>query len=191
MGLTEIVESIQIKYASLSTDCINELIGQLQIRSFAKNEIFVKEGQFSKKAYFIITGSARAYYYKNDKDVTDWFAFESEFICPIVSFFSDKPSPHYIQALEDSTLVEISKEAIDKLAKTHCELESLMKAIVTETMLKQQKRISSILFYSAEDKYKQLLEEYPTILSRIPLTHIASHLGMTLETLSRVRKVQN
>lgn len=190
MSLIEKIEKIQQKYATLSTECINELIGQLKIRSFKKNEIFVKEGQFSKKAYFIITGSARAYYYKDDKDVTDWFAFESEFICPIVSLFSNKPSPHYLQTLEDSTLAEISKETLDELTKTHRELEKLMCAIITETMLKQQKRISSILFYSAEDKYKQLLQEYPNILSRIALTHIASHLGMTLETLSRVRKLQ-
>lgn len=189
MGLIETLENIQLKYTSLSTDCISDLIGHLQIRTYEKNEIFVKEGQYSKKAYFIISGSARAYYYKNDKDVTDWFAFENEFICPIVSLFSDRPSPHYIQALECSTLGEISKETIDGLSKTHLELEKLIRVIVTETMLKQQKRISSILFYSAEDKYKQLLQEYPDILNRIPLTHIASHLGMTLETLSRVRKL--
>jgi len=190
MNLSEIFKSIQIKYTSLSDNCIKDLLNELKIISFAKNEIFVKEGQFSKKAYFVIAGSARAYYYKNDKDITDWFAFEGDFICPIVSFFSNKPSPHYLQAIEDSTLAEISKEKFDELTKTHLELQRLINAIVTETMLKQQKRISSILFYSAEEKYRQLLQEYPNILNRTPLKHIASHLGMTLETLSRVRKIQ-
>jgi len=188
MSLIELIGRIQLKYTSLSPDFIKELTDKLKIRSFNKNEIIVKEGQFSKKVFFIIEGSARAYYYKNDKDVTDWFAFENDIICPIVSFFSDKPSPHYIQVLEASTLAEISKEAIDELAEAYLEVERLITAILTETVLKQQRRISSILFYSAEDKYNKLLLDYPNILNRIPLTHFASHLGMSLETLSRVRK---
>ena len=92
-----------------------------------------------------------------------------------------------MQAIEDTTVAEISKENIDKLSKIHPDLETFVKSIVVDTMLKQQKRISSILFNSAEEKYKQMQAEFQECLPRIPLTHVASFLGMTLETLSRVR----
>ncbi len=188
MNLQKILQSIQSRYTSLPDDCIEALLTNLTIHTHPKNEILVKEGQYSKKVFFLIEGTARAYYYKNEKDISDWFAFEEEFISPIVSFFSDKPSAHYIQVLENSIVGEISHETVEQLSKKYHAFEKLMRIVVTETMLRQQRRISSILFHSAQEKYAQLLVEYPNILEKIPLTHIASHLGMTLETLSRVRR---
>ena len=188
MNLKEIVVNIQSKYSSLPTECIEELLTQLNIKTFSKNETLVREGQYGKKVYFIINGAARAYYYTNEKDVSDWFAFSNEFICPIVSFFSEKPSPHYIQVLQDSLVAEVTQETVNRLSEKYHEFDKLIRLIVTEVMLRQQKRISSILFYSAKEKYDQLTKEYPKIIDQVPLKHIASHLGMTIETLSRVRK---
>ena len=190
MELNEVFNEIQRKYSSLSPDCVQELLGQINPRSCKKNEIIVSEGQHAQTVYFIITGCARAYYLKDGKDISDWFASKNEFICPIVSFFGDKPSPHFIQTLEDSLLIEITKATTDELSNKFHEFERLMRLVVTETMLRQQQRISSILFHSAEEKYTQLIKKYPEIVQKIPLTHIASHLGMTLETLSRVRKLK-
>ena len=98
------------------------------------------------------------------------------------------PSPHYIEVLEDSVLAEISRAEFDRLSDKYREFERLTKNIITKTMLQHQARIASMQFYSAEQKYNNLLSIYPTITQRIPLTHIASYIGITLETLSRIRK---
>ena len=122
------------------------------------------------------------------KDVTDWFAFENELICPIVSFFSEKKSPHYIQVLQNSIVVELKKETVDILSKKYHQFNTIFQKELTETLLRQQNRISSILFYTAENKYRRFIAAYPNVVDRIPVKHLASHLGMTLETLSRIRK---
>lgn len=187
MSLQEIINVINKEYTPLSQECQQEFINNAKLLSVPRGEILVKEGQHSSKAYFIVRGCARAFYLKNGKDVSDWFAFENDFISAIVSFFGDKPSPHYIEILEDSLLIEISKEDIEELATKYRDFESLIRIVVTKTMLGQQERIAAILFQTAEQKYDNLLKIYPNITQKIPLTHIASYLGITLETLSRIR----
>lgn len=108
-------------------------------------------------------------------------------MAPIVSFFSDKPSPHYVEFIEDSTVLEFSKDSIDKLTSKHHDFERFISRVVTETMLGLCERLYTIQFNKADERYTHLLQIYPNITNRIPLTHIASYLGITLETLSRIR----
>ena len=186
----EVLNKIEQDYTPLSTACKKDLSDHLAYSVIKKGEIVVNEGQFSDKAYFIVEGCSRAFYLKDGKDISDWFAFENEFMASIVSFFQNEPSPHYIEFIEDSLVVEFSKSAIEKLSNKHHDFEKLISKVVTKTMLGLRARLSSILFNNAEEKYNQMLLIRPDITNRIPLTHIASYLGITLETLSRIRKPQ-
>lgn len=190
MESRNLMDQIGKSYVPLSSTTQQELLENLTLRTIEKGEVVVREGQYARKAFYIVKGCARAYYLKSGKDVSDWFAFENEFISPIVSFFGNQPSPHCIEFVEDSIVFEISKTSIDELAQKHHDLERLNREVVTQTMLRQQERIASILFYTAQKRYEQLLTIRPDIIQRVPLTHIASYLGMTLETLSRVRNAK-
>tara|TARA_R110002049_G_scaffold306970_1_gene506284 strand:- start:652 stop:1233 length:582 start_codon:yes stop_codon:yes gene_type:complete len=187
MNVENILNAIGETYAPLSEECRQELISYSKLSTFKKGEIVAKEGQFSKKAYLIVEGCARAYYIKDGKDISDWFTFENQFMAPIVSFFSEKPSPHYVEFVEDSTVLEFSKEIMDTLTDKHHDFERFISRVVTETMLGLCERLYTVQFNKAEERYKHLLSIYPQITNRIPLTHIASYLGITLETLSRIR----
>lgn len=191
MNKEKAIQIISEVYSPLSADCQLELANSAKILSLKKETILVKEGQHSDKTFFIIEGGARAYYLKDGKDISDWFAFENEFISSINSFFLKIPSPHYIEVLEDTILAEISRATVDDLSDKYHEFERLTKIIVTKTMLQQQEKMASIQFYSAEQKYNNLLAIHPTITQRVSLTHIASYIGITLETLSRIRKPKN
>ena len=114
-----------------------------------------------------------------------------DFINSINSFHLNIPSPHYIDLLETSTIVEVSRDAISMLTEKHHCFEKLGRIAVTKTMLQLQQRIASIQFESALQKYESLLTMRPDITQRVPLTHIASYLGITLETLSRIRNPKN
>lgn len=191
MNSEHILNSLGEIYSPLSIECQQEFINHFKFLSPNKGEIVVREGQFSDKAYLIVQGCARAYYLKDGKDVSDWFAFEDEFMSSIVSFFCKEPSPHYIEFVEDSLVIEVSRDAIDHLSDKYHDFERFISKVVTKTMLGLRERISSILFNKAEERYKQLIQIRPDITNRIPLTHIASYLGITLETLSRIRNPKN
>ncbi len=187
MNKTEIIESITENYFKLSTDCMTDLAAHSNVLNLEKGTQIVREGAYSDKVFYIASGSARAYYIKDGKDISDWFAFENNFICSINSFFLDIPSPHYIETIESCILLEIQREDVNKLSDQYLDFDRLGKQIVTQTMLQLQQRIVDFQFETALKSYENLLKIRPDITQRIPLTHIASYLGITLETLSRIR----
>lgn len=191
MHIDQIIENIELHYLKLSNECKNELKKLSKILTSDKETKLVKEGQLADKTYFIVQGSARAFYIKDSKEITDWFAFENDFICSINSFFLNIPSPHFIEVLEPSTFLEISRENANFLSDKYKEFDRLGKVVVTKTMLQLQQRIVSIQFETAQQKYENILRIRPDITQRLSLTHIASYLGITLETLSRIRNPKN
>lgn len=187
----EIINQISEAYSKLSFECQQKLFHSSNVLILPKGEILVREGQYSDKTFFIFNGCARAYYLKDGKDISDWFAFDNDFISSINSFFLNIPSPHFIELLEDSILLEISRIDVERLSDEYNDFERLSKIVVTKTMLQLQERITSMQFHSAEQKYNNILSIRPDIVQRIPLTHIASYIGITLETLSRIRNIKN
>jgi CRP-like cAMP-binding protein len=191
MNIEQILENIETHFSSLTNECKGDLKKVSKILTLSKETKIVKEGQFADKTYFIAEGSARAFYIKDGRDITDWFAFENDFISSINSFFLNIPSPHFIEVLQPSTLLEISRENVILLSNKYNEFDRLGKVIVTKTMLQLQQRIVSIQFETAQQKYENILKIRPDITQRVALTHIASYLGITLETLSRIRNPKN
>ncbi|WP_066759793.1 Crp/Fnr family transcriptional regulator [Crocinitomix algicola] len=187
MNLEEILDKIEQSYCPINKACRQEFIESSAIKTFEKGEIVVREGQFSKKAFLIIKGCSRAYYIKDGKDISDWFTFEHQFMASIISFFSNEPSPHYVEFIEDAVAIEFSKDTVNRLSEKYHDFERLIGKVVTETMLGLCERLHIIQFSKAEERYLHLLRIHPDITQRMPLTHIASYLGITLETLSRIR----
>ncbi len=187
MNKSDIISQIITHYNELDETCIDALSSMTQVVFFEKGETIVKENQYADKTYFVAQGCVRAYYLKDGKDITDWFAFENGFVSSINSYFLNVPSPHFIATLEDSWLLEIKREDAHLLMEKYRAFEKLSFLIVTQTMLELQQRIVSIQFENAQQKYANLLAIRPDITQRVPLTHIASYLGITLETLSRIR----
>jgi CRP-like cAMP-binding protein len=187
MYIEKIIEAISTNYAVLTDECKDDLKIGSKILTLDKETKIVKEGQFADKLYFVIRGSARAYYTKNGKDITDWFAFEGDFVSAIDSFFRESPTIYNIELLEPTTLLQISRETVFALSDKHHCFDKLGRIAVTKTMLQLQERVVSIQFESALQKYKSLLNTRPDIIQRVQLTHIASYIGVTLETLSRIR----
>jgi len=185
--IDEILETIVAQYGPLSSETRNDIKALGQIRKVSKGEILVREGEYSHELYYVVKGGARAYYLKDGKTITDWFAFENDFISSIIGFFLEVPSQHYIEVLEDITFMVLKLKDMEVLCDKYHDFERVCRLSTTKTMIQLQQRIVSLQFRSSQERYDSLLEKYPQIELRAPLGDIASYLGITQETLSRIR----
>ena len=127
------------------------------------------------------------FYYKNDSEITAWFGFEGQTCSAIDSFFTGKPSDYWIELLEDSQVCTFKNGDIEQLYQAHPEFERIGRLMVIENYLRLDERMKSFAFCTAEERYHRLLNDVPEALQRISLTLLASYLGVTAVTLSRIR----
>ncbi|MBE2290860.1 MAG: Crp/Fnr family transcriptional regulator [Chitinophagaceae bacterium] len=144
-------------------------------------------GHTCKTIYFLETGIARIYYYKADVEVTESFSFENSLVVRYESLFTGRPSRKAIQMLEDAEVVAIDASALFRLYDQHHDVERIFRRIFEAALVDQVNRIESIQFHTAEERYHAFMKERPDALLRVPLKYIASYLGITPVSLSRIR----
>ncbi|MCS4433021.1 Crp/Fnr family transcriptional regulator [Aquiflexum gelatinilyticum] len=152
-----------------------------------KNKDLQSIGHTCRTIYFVKKGIARIYYYKDGTDITESFAFENSLIARVESLFTGKPSKKGIQVLEDSEFIGISSPLLFDLYDQFPDIERLFRKIFESAYVETVNRIESLQFHSAEERYLALTQESPDFLKRIPLKYIASYLGITQVSLSRIR----
>lgn len=155
--------------------------------SLSKNEDLQPVGHTCKTIYFITKGLARIYYYKDGIDITEGFYFEHSIIARVESLFTGKPSRKAIQVLEDTDLIAINANQLFKLYDQYPDIERLFRKIFEAGYVDTVNRLEGIQFHSAEERYKALMQEAPNVLLRVPLKYVASYLGITQVSLSRIR----
>jgi CRP-like cAMP-binding protein len=152
-----------------------------------KNEYLVTEGKICRHLYFLQQGALRGFYNLDGKDVTHWFAFEQDFVTSFHSFITQQTAVENIQLLEGSVLWSISKEKLNALLDRYHEIERLLRTAYEKYYIRLEERFVNAQFKTATERYQNLLEQAPHMLERVPLGYIASYLGISQETLSRIR----
>lgn len=183
LGLSELLDSLAI----LKEESKKAFIGKFRSKTFPKKHHLLREGQIARHLYYVAKGCAREYYYKDGREINNWFVFENEFLTCTSSFLGQKESFESIQLLEDSELLVISYEDLQVLYSRYPDINTLGRILVEKYFIWLEERNIFMKSSSAKEKYDFLMKEEPHIIQRIPLGHIASFLGVTLETLSRIR----
>jgi CRP-like cAMP-binding protein len=183
----EILQKAIAAISPLSPESSEAFVAAWKHWSTAKDHYLVREHTVSDYIYFIKKGIARIYYYKNDKEITEWIAMDEQFFLSITSFFERIPSYLIIQTIEPSEVYGIHHNDFMSLAEQYHDVERLLRKMVTRSLILSQIRMDSIQFETAQQRYERLLKNSPYIIQRVPLSYIASFLGVTLETLSRIR----
>jgi len=158
-------------------------------KKIRKRQYLLQEGDISHYISFVVKGCFRLYSIgKNGEEYSMRFAIENWWITDNESFHSGLPSRYNIDALEDGELLMIKKEKFDYLIETIPHFKKLIDKLATKNYEVHQTRILSNISETAEEKYDNFIRSYPMIYDRIPLHMVASFLGLSRETLSRVRQ---
>lgn len=172
---------------SISPKLEKEIVSVSKNISVPKNTILIKEGERCKNLFFMNKGLMRGFYHDEGKEITHWFAKEEEFATSFYSFITNEPSPETIETLEDCELTQIIHTDLQNLYKNFPETERIGRIITETYYIDLEERFLNIQFKSAKERYQNLAEKNPSLIQRASLGQIATYLGITQETLSRVR----
>ena len=175
------------KFNPLSKKAEKTIADISSIVTIKKNKDLQPIGHTCKTIYFIKKGVARIYYFKDGIDITESFFFENSIIARVESLFTGKPSRKAIQILEDAEIIAINANQLFKLYDTFPEIERLFRKIFEAAYVDTVNRIEGMQFHSAEERYNALLDQAPNVLKRVALKYVASYLGITQVSLSRIR----
>ena len=144
-------------------------------------------GQLNRKIYFVEEGLTRTFYYEKGRDITSNFYTEGKIMAQIDSIYNDEPSRYGIQAIEKSVIVSCDYHKLEATLNVSKEYSEFSRFVLGKLMTQMLERIASLQYMTAREKYNHLMEKNPRIILRAPLGMVASYLGITQETLSRIR----
>ena len=175
------------QYTRLSAQSKQALADHLKKLVLPKGHILVKPDTTCNFTYFIDNGLTRTYYLKDGKDVTDWISDEHSFASSIISFITRRPDRRGIELLEDSVLYSLHYNDLDNLCSKYHDIENLYRKLISFGLVQLQQKFDDLHFATALERYQVLMKTNPSFIQRVPLGMIASYLGITQETLSRIR----
>lgn len=172
----------------LSDDEIRSIIEVIKIKEYKKGTLLLKEGEVTNKCYMTLKGCVRSYYIEDGIEHTTAFYTEGDSISSTLSNVNQKPSRHYLECIEDTTLSEMTVEGEKKLYHQHPRFETMCRVQVEKDFGTYQEEHTRLMNASPEDRYKHLLESRPGLVQRVPQYQLASLIGIKPESLSRIRK---
>lgn len=159
---------------------------RLEALTFCRNQMILTEEEVAGSLYFVTRGLARHFYARNDKEHTVWFSWEGSFMAN-AGFFKQMPVNEQIQAIEPMRAYSITYQDFTEICNLFPALNDLTRMIFLENLFLLDAHFGKFHLLNAEERYGAFLDEYPGLIQRVPLLHVASFLGMTPETLSRIR----
>lgn len=174
------------QYFDAPLEAWEEFVEYTEPVTFQKNQIIKRQGTIERYFYFIIEGSAGIFLWKENNFICLDFAFENSACCDYMSLLTGQPTVLEVVALEKSDMIRISRDNFHRLGSKSVG-RIIMQKTAEGSFIEKQQQIE-LLTKTAEERYKILQAKFPKIEQRIAQKHIASYLGITPQSLSRIRK---
>ena len=173
--------------AEIDKDSMQAFLNITTAQTFKKNKLIIKEKEKIENFYFIIKGVIRIYFYKNDKIIIERFEKEGGFFGGNYDHLTKYPGVHNFESLEDLIVLKFSHAELEKLFKKHHPIEHLYRMLLEAFHFSYVDKLYALKASTSEERYRDFEKEYGDIINRISLRNVASYLGMTAETISRIR----
>ncbi|GAB3740471.1 Crp/Fnr family transcriptional regulator [Spirosoma lituiforme] len=157
-------------------------------KTYTRREVLLSAGAVAREVYFVVEGCLRLYYEKEGVDRSAFFFTENQFAGAYNSFITQTPSPHFVETLEPCQLLAVSYDALQRLYTQVPAMDKLVRIVMEDRFVALHKLFTAFVLDSPEERYQHLLREHPDLLHRIPQHHLATYLGITPISLSRIRK---
>lgn len=177
-------------YIDLSKQLEEDLGIYFKIANYAKGDIILEAGRKCQYLYFLNKGTIRTFYYQDSRDVTSWIYPQGNFITSWYSFLGDRAAFENIQATSVCEMLYINKADLDALYEKYPEMERFGRKMMEDYLVFFDEINHGFMFFTAKERYDRILELFPDIIKVGNLGHIASILGISQETLSRIRKMK-
>lgn len=179
---------IQEHFGQLTEKELAIIHSYFQEEQLQKNDFFTKSAKVCDKLSIVKSGILRVYALADGKEITQWISTENFLITEVLGFFFDQPNRWNIQAFTDTALLTITKANYLKLCKEFPKWNEIEKRFIVKCFAMIEDRVFSHLSMTAEERYDLYFEQNRALFNQVPLQYIASVLGMTPETFSRIRK---
>ena len=186
--MTELEQNIKTYFGVIQQDDLHAISSFFHLETIKKEGYFLKAGKRCDKLSFIQSGLFRTFAAAGDKEVTQWIATQGYFLTDVSGWLFETHVRWSIQALTDSVLYTINKEDYKRLGSLIPRWHELEKLFIAKCFILLEDRIFSQLSMSAEERYQLFFENNKELFNQVPLQYIASMLGMTPETFSRIRQ---
>lgn len=187
-----LIKLLKSKGISLDEESFALLRNIFKPKVLKKDVFFLQEGEKSTEIGFIIKGVFRSYYIdKVGNDITKYFYAEGEILFSYAAYLSQKESMYCIQALEDSEILIAKSSDFEKIVEGNYQLLLFYKKMIDSTLVTKEEHAISFKLLNSTKRYQQFLDAYPGLERRIKQCHLASYLGITPVSLSRIRKKSN
>lgn len=178
-----------LEFGQLNQPQIDLVKRKTKILELKKDEYFSEAGKIPRQVAFIEEGILRVCYYNSKGDeITKYFVDENNFAVDINSFNQKIPSSEYVQAVTNCTLLVFSTESLNDLSATIIQWDGIISKITEKALVEKVNKLSPMLAEDATTRYLNFLERFPNLANRVPLSYLASYLGITQSSLSRIRK---
>ena len=185
--MTELENYIH-SYFKVRPEELNVISSLFKLTTLERGSYFLKPGQISDKLSFHKSGFMRVYQHKEEKEITLWISYEGFFITDLRGIHFNQPTPYFMQALTDCEFYTITRKDYRSLANKLPRWHEIEKLFIASYFTVLEERIFNLLSMPAEERFLYLLEQHPLLFNMVPLQYLASMMGMTPETLSRLRK---
>lgn len=175
------------EYVHLPEGELNVIVNKFKRKKIKKNEYLLKAGEVCKDLIFVQSGSIRLYYLQEDVEVSVWFALAHSSAVEMYSFISETPTNNFLQAIEDSEILYLPKIELNILYEQYPKMQEMMRKFWEDVILHLLERFTALQRDSAEQRYLDLLDK-PELMQTIPQKYLASFIGVTPTSLSRIKK---